>query len=186
MFLNIFCAAMIASLCLFHQTLPLKSVKYGDCLVLLSITPPAVLQGSGTKQIDSDTAWPADHSSFMNTTTLNANPGKDAAILPPPHRPTTHRSHLTSGERPPATAHGGQSAIKGIRFHGLRRGDWGPPTHLQAINFTLSWQAEGADTRLPQPWRLPSPDLHMAVEGRVMKDKMVKKKAALAKQSWEW
>lgn len=46
-----------------------------------------VLQGSGNKQKDSDTAWSADHSSFINTTTLTANPGEDAAILPPLHHP---------------------------------------------------------------------------------------------------
>lgn len=86
--LSLLCAAMIFSLCLFHQSLPLKSVKYGECTVLLSITPTRVLQGSGNKQIDSHTAWPADRGSFINTTTLTANPGKDAAILPPPKPPT--------------------------------------------------------------------------------------------------
>lgn len=81
------CAAMISSLCLSHQTLPLKSFKYGDCTILLSVTPTTVLQGSGKKQIDSDAARLADHSSLINTTTLTANPGQDAAALPPPHRP---------------------------------------------------------------------------------------------------
>lgn len=84
--LNISCAVFFSP-CLFDQTLPLKSLRYGDCMVLLSITPTTVLQGSANKQIDSDTAWPADHGSFINTTTLTANPGEGAASLPPPRRP---------------------------------------------------------------------------------------------------
>lgn len=97
-------------------------------------------QGDG----HSDMAWqsgPVDHSSFINTGTLTVNPGKDPY---PPRSPLR-----TSGETPPATACEGQSAIKGIRFHGLRQRDWRPPTPLRAINFTLSWQAEGPVTELP-------------------------------------
>lgn len=99
-------------------------------------------QGDG----HSDMAWRSglvDHSGFINTGTLTVNPGRD-----PHHHPSRSPSR-TSGERPPATACEGQSAIKGIRFHGLRQRDWRPPTPLRAINFTLSWQAEGPVTELP-------------------------------------
>lgn len=86
-----------------------------------------------------DMAWqrgPVDHSGFINTGTLTVNPGKD-----PPQAPIQNIRCPTACE--------GQSAIKGTRFHGLRQRDWRPPTPLRAINFTLSWQAEGPVAELP-------------------------------------
>lgn len=110
---------------------------------------------------------PVDHISFINAGTLTVNPAKD------PTNPNTARTpqvlSRTSGERPPATACEGQSAIKGIRFHGLHQRNWRPPTPLRAINFTLWWQKVGPVTELPWSLALPSPNLHMDKE-RVRKN----------------